>query len=88
MATKTTLIRTREDKAQELLLNSAVEHLVGNLYRVHGSIFYTVVLGAVPTCNCPDHEVRGTTECKHIIACELYKESNTQAHTQREMVVA
>ena len=83
-------LTNREDRAQALLLGGAVEHLIGNFYRVFGSKVYTVILGGEPTCTCEDHRRRSEfgVVCKHIRACELFRENMTQAHTIREMVVA
>jgi len=84
-------LKTREDRAQALLLGGAVDEVSPNIYFVHGSTLYTVTLldsvEGASTCTCPDHEFR-QVECKHIRACELYKESGTQQHSVREMVVA
>ena len=64
----------REARAQELLLAGAVEQMTKHVFLVHGGQDYRVIINDTVQCQCKDHETRGT-ECKHIIACELYIEN-------------
>lgn len=34
---------------------------------------YRVRLGPSPSCDCPDAAYRGTTLCKHVIACAILR---------------